>query len=72
MFEHGGAVVGLAIFGHDRIVHDGEGDVVDHVIRDLLGKKGEQELLVLRLRKNWGQSALGANKLVEGDIYSSL
>ena len=58
MFEHGGAVVGLAIFGHNRVVHDGEGDVVDHVIRDLLAKK-RAEMLVLWLEELGGKVRWG-------------
>lgn len=36
MFEDGAAVVGAAVFGQDGVVHDAEGDVVDHVVWDFL------------------------------------
>ncbi len=36
MFEDGAAVVGATVFGQDGVVHDAEGDVVDHVVGDFL------------------------------------
>lgn len=36
VFEDGAAVVGAAVFGQDGVVHDAEGDVVDHVVGDFL------------------------------------
>ena len=36
MLEHGAAVVGLPRFGENGVVHDGEGDVVDHVVGHFL------------------------------------
>ncbi len=36
MLEHRGSIIGLAGFCHNRIMHDGEGDVINEVVWNFL------------------------------------
>ena len=42
MLVDGAAIVRLAVLRDDGVVHDGEGDVIDQVVRDMLYQEKHQ------------------------------